>query len=432
MSSPTYAELVASEHSPSTTGRLPGPPSWLLQNKCACHGPAGARGNCEECRKKDALPQRRHGGDAEHARVRSIVKDVVRSPGQPLDQGTRAFFEPRFGHDFSQVRVHNDSRAAESARSVNALAYTSGDNIVFGTGCYGPESSAGRKLLAHELTHVVQQSPHSRQSKALISDPSDAPEQEANRLGDQIGSDSSAISRSWKVQNRDAAAVILPYRTPGAQFFARESDPALGLTESAFRDPKKQPWIESIRVVFDGTIADTNPDLSTIPAADRLMATGKLHAVYHKNEVERPAIDTPVGGGSAVLGLTDRGDFEVHRIEGVGYNAAAQAGEDVSTRIPGTKYTKDPDPGNIHFMGAANMHYAVFFKDREALHLDGPDGLRVGSHACVHVPNPPMQQINFHSVTSKTKVSVSYSSATALSHLCEARFRRTGFRRNPC
>ena len=68
------------------------------------------------------------------------------------------FFEPRLGHDFSQVRVHADERAAASARAVGALAYTAGSQIVFGAGRYAPESPAGRTLLAHELAHVIQQS----------------------------------------------------------------------------------------------------------------------------------------------------------------------------------------------------------------------------------------------------------------------------------
>jgi hypothetical protein len=81
----------------------------------------------------------------------------VRRGGQPLSPLIRAFFEPRFGYDFSQVRVHNDVGAAESARAVNALAYTAGRDIVFGTGQYMPETTAGKHLLAHELAHVVQQ-----------------------------------------------------------------------------------------------------------------------------------------------------------------------------------------------------------------------------------------------------------------------------------
>ncbi|HEX8167995.1 MAG TPA: DUF4157 domain-containing protein [Beijerinckiaceae bacterium] len=86
-----------------------------------------------------------------------IVHDVLRSPGQPLDAATRAFMEPRFGRDFSDLRVHTDAQAAESAKAVNALAYTAARDIVFAPGQYDPGSTNGRRLLAHELTHVAQQ-----------------------------------------------------------------------------------------------------------------------------------------------------------------------------------------------------------------------------------------------------------------------------------
>ena len=78
-------------------------------------------------------------------------------PGDSLDPQTRANMEPRFGYDFSNVRVHTNERAQESAQAVNALAYTVGDDLVFGAGQYAPFSSGGQKLLAHELAHVVQQ-----------------------------------------------------------------------------------------------------------------------------------------------------------------------------------------------------------------------------------------------------------------------------------
>jgi hypothetical protein len=90
--------------------------------------------------------------------VSPIVTEVLRSPGQPLDANTRAFMEPRFGRDFSDVRVHTDAKAAESAQTVNALAFTVGRDIAFAHGQYAPSTNEGRKLLTHELTHVVQQS----------------------------------------------------------------------------------------------------------------------------------------------------------------------------------------------------------------------------------------------------------------------------------
>jgi hypothetical protein len=86
-----------------------------------------------------------------------IVHEVLRRPGEPLDAETRTFFEPRFGCDFSSVRVHADSRAAESAGSLGASAYTAGSKIAFARGRYAPATPSGRRLLAHELAHVVQQ-----------------------------------------------------------------------------------------------------------------------------------------------------------------------------------------------------------------------------------------------------------------------------------
>jgi hypothetical protein len=86
--------------------------------------------------------------------------DSLKGGGDPLDAQTRAFFEPLFGRDFSRLRINTDAKAAESARSVNALAYTIGRDVVFGEGQYTPHNNTGRKLIAHELTHVVQQGYH--------------------------------------------------------------------------------------------------------------------------------------------------------------------------------------------------------------------------------------------------------------------------------
>jgi hypothetical protein len=85
------------------------------------------------------------------------VGEVLRSAGQPLDPKTRTFFESRFGHDFGSVRVHTDAKAVDSAQAVNAFAYTVGSHIVFAPAQYQPETTSGRQLLAHELTHVTQQ-----------------------------------------------------------------------------------------------------------------------------------------------------------------------------------------------------------------------------------------------------------------------------------
>src|SRR5205823_1924358 len=115
--------------------------SGVLQRKCACGGAPGPAGECEGCRRKrpqgKALPgsqtnTRPSSLDTGHDfSVPSVVHEVLRSPGQPLVRSARAFMEPRFGHDFSGVRVHTDARAWESAISAAAYAYSFGSHIVF-------------------------------------------------------------------------------------------------------------------------------------------------------------------------------------------------------------------------------------------------------------------------------------------------------------
>jgi hypothetical protein len=110
------------------------------------------RVHARQVNESDAVAYRHHfRGD-----VPPVVNDVLRSAGHPLDPSTRVLMEDRFGHDFSKVRVHSDPLAANSASAVNAQAYTVGSQIVFGAGRYN-STAGGQHLLAHELTHVVQQ-----------------------------------------------------------------------------------------------------------------------------------------------------------------------------------------------------------------------------------------------------------------------------------
>lgn len=110
------------------------------------------------------------------------ANNVLQSPGQPLDSGTRGFMESRFGHDFGLVRVHADEQADAAARSQSALAFTLGNNVVFRAGHYAPHSSVGRRLLAHELTHVVQQQGKPR----LVQRQDDGEEPAAEEAGEDI------------------------------------------------------------------------------------------------------------------------------------------------------------------------------------------------------------------------------------------------------
>lgn len=113
---------------------------------------------CAHCEEEEKQMQRKEINDGEIAvdnESESYVGNL--NGGQSLPNDVRNFYEPRFGYDFSNVKVHTDNVAAKSAQSINALAYTSGNNIVFNEGQYAPNTGSGKKLLAHELTHVVQQ-----------------------------------------------------------------------------------------------------------------------------------------------------------------------------------------------------------------------------------------------------------------------------------
>jgi hypothetical protein len=125
-----------------------------IQHKCDCGG------TCAECEEKQStripLQMKSLGVHAAAGIAAPAVHSVLQSPGRPLDAATRAFMEPRFGQDFSGVRVHAGSQAADSARQIHARAYTVGRDVVFGSNQFSPSTAEGKKLLAHELAHVVQ------------------------------------------------------------------------------------------------------------------------------------------------------------------------------------------------------------------------------------------------------------------------------------
>ena len=164
--------------------------SRLLQRKCACGGTAPS-GECDSCKQQDLLRRQPIGPDASaYGAVPPSVHEVLRSPGNPLPPASRAFFESGFGHDFAKVRIHTDARASDSARNVNARAYTVGRDIVFGRGENDPHSSAGRHLLAHELAHVVQQSGAGSAGDGVtrIGDANDAAESHAEHAANVVTS----------------------------------------------------------------------------------------------------------------------------------------------------------------------------------------------------------------------------------------------------
>lgn len=181
---PGHAVAAGTKEPPSRSAR-----GRLLQRKCACgqHTVGGA--SCDACEEKRGLLSRKRSGDAEASSgtIPASVNETLQAPGSPLDSVTRAFFESRFGHDFTRVRVHSDERAQHSARDVSAQAYTIGSDIVFGAGRFRPDTHEGRLLLAHELTHVVQQSSAEATARAGgILSQHDSQESEADRAAESV------------------------------------------------------------------------------------------------------------------------------------------------------------------------------------------------------------------------------------------------------
>jgi hypothetical protein len=230
---------------PSTAGGRP------LQRKCACGGSAGLSGSCEECGRKRMLGLQRKvevgAADDAYEREADRVADavvagavtpaprairriaaqpaagaeqapasvdaVLASTGRPLEPSLRSDMELGFGHDFSRVRVHADAAAEQSARDLDARAYTLGHDIVFGAGRYAPHTTEGRRLLAHELTHVVQQSqaaqaPAQRVQRGSLKGPTTKPHSCGGwtcapmsdcKKPDDKGAPTSTPSTSWKL-----------------------------------------------------------------------------------------------------------------------------------------------------------------------------------------------------------------------------------------
>lgn len=129
---------------------------------------AAIKRKCKDCEEEGHIShQTETNGHVSGKKELNKYVDSLDSSGQPLPDTSRQIFEPRFGHDFSDVRIHTDNAAARSAQSVNALAYTTGKHIVFNQGQYAPDNTSGQKLMAHELTHVVQQNNGAGSSKNI-------------------------------------------------------------------------------------------------------------------------------------------------------------------------------------------------------------------------------------------------------------------------
>jgi hypothetical protein len=242
---------AATQTKPQTPTTSPLSKGGILQRKCAdCGNHTIAGGECAWYQEKRL--QHNAATQAEPTEVPPIIYEVLNSPGQQLNPDTRALMEPYFGHDFSQVRVHTDQRASESARAVNALAYTVGRNVVFEEGQYSPHSSTGREIIAHELTHVIQQQFYSlTPNKFQIEGANSTIEHEANQSSQMLGKHSSMLQQSLTASLPQVARRIKPNSQSKSPLATSSSAP---MTRTEFEATVLQRF--GVAVVRTGTLQD--------------------------------------------------------------------------------------------------------------------------------------------------------------------------------
>lgn len=237
-------------------------PGGVLRRKCAC-GAMSQGEQCESCERRKNAMQRKPANAQAVRVVPGIVRDVLRSSGTALDATTRAFMEPRFGYDFSRVRVHDDATAARSARAVNAHAYTLGSHVVFGDRQYAPHTRSGRELLAHELAHVVQQRGTTPAPSApiVVGDANDAAEHAADRAA------ASALAGAAEVVPQSAPRIR---RKIAKDFDKIKDDLTYGLFDWAITDNDARHALAILKMLSEPDLKDT------IAAMDREGIVGRL------------------------------------------------------------------------------------------------------------------------------------------------------------
>jgi len=334
------AKARGNAKSASGPGALQAPPLHVLgnqamlrlQRKCDCGG--GPDCDCDSKEKKQhkgGLRRAPAGSGTTPQTAPPIVHETLQSPGEMLDRDTRAFFESRFGQDFSGVRIHTDSRAAESARAVNALAYTVGRDIAFAPGRFAPATTEGRRLLAHELTHTVQQRRHSSvgiptvHAKLSVGDPGDIYEQEADQVASRV------------IQMPDPGGPALQ-----RQCAEKSELPAMQPTTAVAASGATQPPI-----VDD--IVDSTGQPQTVAIDTPLEPRFAYDLSRASVEVIRPPASTQLVAALSVTG---------EEVEGNGEDVlTAQADAGVPAPPPGSP--------------AATCNYVVTYKNEHEDHCDG-------------------------------------------------------------
>jgi outer membrane protein OmpA-like peptidoglycan-associated protein len=251
------------------------------------------------------------------------VPDVLHSPGMSLDSASRSRFEPRFGKDFGHVRVHVGPTATESARSMNALAYATGNHLVFGAGQYDPKSLRGQQLLVHELTHIAQQ------SSATLADPStsDRAEREAAQNGHRFSelgflSSFEPVSRAATLRQDADNSGTKPAPMAFAQFEDvmkkkfRVSSVRIGtFNDQAFGDMKQSQWQQWPASAADAPYAQILEGIDKVVSRAGGMPPVR-EIIFYKVAYEKDSNTPPTNGIDHVVPNPDTGaSFSAGRLE---------------------------------------------------------------------------------------------------------------------
>jgi len=216
----------------------------LLQRKCAqCEEEKIQRQPMNEDEEEETLQAKEAPGQTPHTIPDAQAQiDRLQGAGHPLPSAIRAFFEPRFGYDFSQVRIHTDVQAAASTRAVQALAYTVGHDVVFAPGQYAPGTQWGQRLIAHELTHTIQQG-------------------KATPLG-RAGSD----EREPRIDRAAAAEPMTIHDDLRSPIIARQLDPSMCATDCDIPDGSEAPQSKNTLTIY----ADKEGPFLLLPATHKV------------------------------------------------------------------------------------------------------------------------------------------------------------------
>lgn len=304
--------------------------------------------------------QHRHGAGCGHPAPsvqRSPVEDVLRTPGRALDDSVRADMESRLGADFSDVRVHTDAAAHESAASVQAHAYTSGAHIVFQRGRYDGSSAAGRHMLAHELTHVLQQrsgpvAGTDRGDGTRVSDPADRFEREAEANASRVMDRTAPVRRGTEPEPWASAGPVVAGH--GAPVQRVEAGPLAGQLAEPCADAAVQQRIEAYDALTDQRPKERLQLLGEI--ADLLRRHGDQERLPHL----RKAVEGEMQRQSARLARLRRatadedGPYELMTEEGLLWNSPDFAHSTDALGLTGQGYVAELSHRNLASMRLEN------------------------------------------------------------------------------